>query len=187
MLLVLYTGARIPFGLMRNGSVTMEPSGDWSIRAPVRDSEDEIHRPAASPRIDSVDFTVAAADVIGFTLGLPVYWAIVLALPGPRRKRTLLWGTLLQLAIGIASFVVFAEVTAYSTLAQIRHHESAIRHWLLEVIYYLVTAVIPYAAPVVSAVWLHPELRSRIFAPPGEGVVEPAQTRNPKKSGAGTR
>lgn len=166
MLLMLYAGARIPFGLMQNAAVTIGPSGDWSFRIPVQDSPDEVLRRFGSARIDSMEFTAPGADILPFTLGLPVYWAVALAVPGRRRIRLMIWGSLLQLAIGVVSLVLFAEAMAYNSLGQMRPDTGALARWVRDLGYYLVTAVVPYAAPVIAAVWLHPWLRLQIFSPP---------------------
>ena len=76
----------------------------------------------------------------------------------------LLLGCALEAALGILSVVVFAEVTAYNSLAQVRAATSALEHWFLDLIWNLVTGVLPYAGPLVLAVWLHSELRRHIFA-----------------------
>lgn len=163
MLLALYAGAQIPFGLMRDASVAIEPSGDWSFRIPVEDSPSEVLRRIGSARIDSIDFMVPGADVVTFTLGLPVYLAVALAIPSRGRLRPLMWGSVLQLAIGIISVLLCAEVMAYVSLAQMRPDASALASWARTLLYHLLTAVVPYVAPLVAVVWLHPELRREIF------------------------
>lgn len=70
------------------------------------------------------------------------------------------------MTIGIVSVVLFAEATACNSLAQMRPGASALVQWALDLSWYLVTGVIPYAAPfIIAAVWLHSELREGLFAP----------------------
>ena len=148
----------------------MTPPSPWSrqanglFRAPVEDLSSNVDGGDGGARMDSVDFTVPARDLLVFTLGVPLYLALGLSVPGPRRIRPLLLGCALEAALGILSVVVFAEVTAYNSLAQVRAATSALEHWFLDLIWNLVTGVLPYAGPLVVAVWLHSELRRRIFA-----------------------
>ena len=165
-LLALYAGVKIPFAFLRDAAVTMEPTGEWTFRAPVQELPDNVDGRTGAARIDSVDFTVPARDLLVFTLGVPLYLAVGLSVPGPRRIRPLLVGCALEAALGILSVMVFAEVTAYNSFAQMRAATSALEHWFLDLIWNLVTGVLPYAGPLVTAVWLHPELRHRIFAAP---------------------
>ena len=163
-LLVLYAGVKIPFAFLRDAAVTLEPTGEWTFRAPVEDLSSNVDGGDGGARMDSVDFTVPARDLLVFTLGVPLYLALGLSVPGPRRIRPLLLGCALEAALGILSVVVFAEVTAYNSLAQMRAATSALEHWFLDLVWNLVTGVLPYAGPLVVAVWLHSELRRRIFA-----------------------
>ncbi|MBC7924946.1 MAG: hypothetical protein H7039_04745 [Bryobacteraceae bacterium] len=166
MLLLLYAGVEIPFSFRRNASVKIEPSGEWSFRIPVQDAPADILRKNGAAKIDSIDFTVPGDDVATFTLGLPGYLAVALAIPGRRWTGRLMWGSIVQLTIGVVSTLLFAEVTAYNSLSQMRPDSGALGIWARSVAHHMLTAVVPYAAPVIAAVWLHPELGRAIFSPP---------------------
>ena len=182
-LIALYTGVGVVFSLIPNAAITLEPSGDWTFRAPVFDYSDDVLRRLNATRLQSLDFTVPADDVATFMLGLPIYLALALAIPGPRRPSRFAWGLALQWAVGVLSVTLFAEVTAHHSLAQARGDTNPFTMWLREVVHYLLTAAVPFAAPVISVVWLHAELRTALFSAPSAArpaVPVPVPTPAPK-------
>lgn len=166
----MLTATNISFGLMSDAAIVSKPSGDWDFHVPVSDSPSEVLRRIGATRIDSLDFTVSAWDVATFTVSLPIYWAVALAIEGRPRILALLAGSLTQMAIGVVSIALFAQVNAYNILAGMRPGATALSQWGRELTYYLVTAVVPYASPLIVAVFLHPDLAGQIFAKPAGGA-----------------
>jgi hypothetical protein len=112
----------------------------------------------------SIDFDLARSDAGSFTFGLPVFWAIILAAPGVRRNlRPLIQGTLAMACGEILFLLMFAEVFARKTAAQLTQSQNAAANGLLHFGDYMVMGVIPYVLPFVIAIWQHRELREQIF------------------------
>jgi hypothetical protein len=151
--------------------IEVNSSGDWDFHVPVSDTAREAIR-SAPVKFGSVDFTIPRADVVLFTFSLPVYWAMVLAVPIKRSGiRAFLWGTALVSAIQVVSLLAQVEIEAYSVLAQLHLTEGGLvtrlSGWARQFGNNLLVGVIPFATPVVAAVVLHGDLRSQIFAPQG--------------------
>lgn len=96
-----------------------------------------------------------------FSLCLPIFWALALAVwPGKQLFRVLGIGTLLLAIISEASLVLFLAywsdryfVVASSTWAEF---------WL-QLAGYLTLNVVPYATPLVLVIGLHQRLRALVF------------------------
>lgn len=145
------------------GPVTEDPSGDWSFRVPV-DAERVVSQGAGPVRLRVIEFTIPRADVVLFTFSVPVYWAIGLAAPGVRSAlRPLLWGTVVVALVEVLSLLALVEIGAHAAIAQMRPSPGGLDAWLREFGNDLIVGVIPFAAPVLAAVALHPGLRSQIF------------------------
>jgi hypothetical protein len=152
--------------------IAEDPSGDWNFRVPVEDTQSEMTG-AANPvagsgtgpvKFRAIEFTIPQADVVLFTFSLPVYWAIILAVPGARPSfRALLWGTVVISSVEVLSLMALVEITAYAVVAQWHPPAGALAAWSREAGTNLVVGVIPFAAPVLTAVALHPGLRAQIF------------------------
>ena len=157
----IYWTSKVALGFLdSNGNAYLKhgDSGQLDFRAPVWDTQ-----------IRSIDFGVPEGDLLLFTLGTPLYLAIVWQAAGTRKK--LLWGVLLQWVSGTLLVVLFAEITAYHSLLQMRPHADPVARWALDLAWHLVTLAAPYLIPILSAIGLHPELRSRLFEdPPAETV-----------------
>jgi hypothetical protein len=153
--------------LSSNGSkepITEDPSGDWSFRIPVDNTERALSRDTGPVRFRAIEFTIARADVVLFTFSVPVYWAIALAAPGVRSAlRPLLWGTAVMAVVEVISLLALVEIGAHAAIAQIRPSVDGLDAWLREFGNDLIVGVIPFAAPVLAAVAFHPGLRSQIF------------------------
>src|SRR5689334_3531353 len=82
-----------------NLMVTIEEraSGEWTVRVPLNAALAPTAEYPQGQQIHSVDFDLARADSIAFTFSLPVFWAVILAAPGPvrQRLRPVLLGTIL--------------------------------------------------------------------------------------------
>ena len=165
------------------------PTGDWTLRVPL-----EMTLPATpqqpAQQVHSIDFDIPRGDVTAFTFSLPVYWAIILAAPGVRRNlRPLLVGTAVMAAVEVTMLLVFAEISARNTAAQLAGGEDAVGKWARQFGEYLLASVLPYATPFVVALWLHRGLRAEIFpwssaveAPVSAPPLDRAQRRRSRKS-----
>ena len=171
-MLYLLKGAAGAFLLIQEN-----PSGDWTLRVPLKEILPATPGRPVAQQIRSIDFDLARTDAIAFTFSLPMYWAIVLAAPGVRRSlRPLLLGTVLMAAVELALLLVFARIAARNTFTQLAGVEDAAGTWIRHLGEYLVVSVIPYVAPFVVALSLHRELSREIFgwdpAPTGQPRVK---------------
>lgn len=157
----------LAFGLPASKLLTEAPNGDWTFEIPLDFNSGRV-------QYHSINFDLARSDVSAFTFSLPVYWAIMLALPGAwRSRRALIQGTLLMAVLEIVLLLGFAEILAHKLAAQMAESHDAMTTWLLSFGNNLVLIAIPYVAPFVAAIWLHPELRRQMFgaALPPESVA----------------
>ena len=140
--------------------VTQSANGDWTFEVP-------IHFQLSGENMSSIDFDLARSDAGAFTFGLPVFWALILAAPGVRRSgRPLIIGTLLMWALEVVLLLVFAEIFAHKTVAQMTGSQDSFGAWLERSSEYLVVSVIPFVTPFVVAICMHGELRGLIFQLP---------------------
>ncbi|HKD07536.1 MAG TPA: exosortase H-associated membrane protein [Bryobacteraceae bacterium] len=159
----LWAAAQAPAALM-NVEVTRLPNGDWSFHIPVFDSAPEALRRAGLKPVHTLDFDVAAPNFGKFTMGLPVFWALALAAGGRgSRWRYLVWGSLMQLAIGVVCVLVCYEIYAYGILGQMRPNTTGLGAWARAYGLYMTEVVVPLAAPVITVVWLHPRFKRDIL------------------------
>ena len=158
------------------------PSGNWTLHVPLEATLPATHARPTPQYIHSVDFDIPRSDVNGFTFSLPVYWAIVLAAGRRRSLRPLLLGTALMCAFELVSLLVFCEITARNTVAQLAGSRDASAKWIRGLGQYLVVNALPFMAPLVVAVSLHRGLREAIF-PWGKEpeMAAPAPRRKKKK------
>ena len=164
-------------------------SGDWTLRVPLEMTLPATPQQPVAQQVHSIDFDIPRSDVIAFTFSLPVFWAIILAAPGVRRNlRPLLVGTAVMAAVEVAMLLVFAEISARNTAAQLSGGEDAVGKWARQFGEYLLASVLPYATPFVVALSLHRGLRAEIFpwsnaveAPASAPPVDRAQRRRSKK------
>jgi hypothetical protein len=160
-----------------------DPSGDWTLRVPLEKTVAATPRQPVAQQVHSIDFDMARGDAIAFTFSLPVFWAIILAAPGVRRNlRALVAGTALMAAVELAMLLVFAEISARGTAAQLGGDDEPAGKWARHLGEYLIAGVLPYATPFVIALSLHGELRDAIF--PQNRNVEAA---SPPLEGRGGR
>ena len=167
------------------------PSGDWTLRVPLEMTLPATPQQPVAQQVHSIDFDMPRSDVIAFTFSLPVYWAIILAAPGVRRnlRPLLLVGTAVMAAVEVAMLLVFAEISARNTAAQLAGGEDGAGKWARQFGEYLLASVLPYATPFVVALSLHRGLRAEIFpwsnaveAPVSAPAVERTRRRRSKKS-----
>lgn len=144
--------------------ITETPAGDWRLRVPLTATIPDSPEHPGGALIHSVDLDVSRTDITGFTFSLTVYWALILAAPGLRHSgRAFIFGSLLIALIDLLLTIAFIELAAHNLAAQLSPGEDAFWKWLRRCGDYLVTNVIPYAAPFVVALVLHIEFRRQIF------------------------
>jgi hypothetical protein len=158
-MLYLLKGAAGEFLLIQEN-----PSGDWTLRVPLEKTLPATPQQPVAQQVHSIDFDMPRSDVIAFTFSLPVYWAIILAAPGVRRNLgPLLVGTAVMAAVELAMLLVFAEISAHNTAAQLGGDLDGAGNWARRLGEYLLASVLPYATPFVVALSLHRGLRGEIF------------------------
>jgi len=135
-------------------------SGDWGVRVGLDATIPANDERPQSQTIGSIDFDIPRSDAIAFTFSVPVFWAMILAAPGPirRRLRPLLLGTIVMASIEVLLLLVFVQVTARNVLAQTYGIESAAGAWGRRLCEYLVVNVLPYVTPVVVALCIDRQL-----------------------------
>ena len=183
-MLYLLKGAAGAFLLIQEN-----PSGDWTLRVPLEKTLPATPQQPVAQQVHSIDFDIPRSDVIAFTFSLPVFWAIILAAPGVRRNlRPLLVGTAVMAAVEVAMLLVFAEISARNTAAQLAGGADAVGKWARQFGEYLLASVLPYATPFVVALSVHRGLRAEIFpwvntveASAPAAPVDRAQRRRSKK------
>ena len=166
------------------------PSGDWTLRVPLEKTLPATSLQPVAQQVHSIDFDIPRSDAIAFTFSLPVFWAIILAAPGLQRNlRPLLVGSAVMAAVEVAMLLVFAEISARNTAAQLAGGADAVGKWARQFGEYLLASVLPYATPFVVALSVHRGLRAEIFpwvntveASAPAAPVDRAQRRRAKKS-----
>src|SRR5262249_7770811 len=147
------------FGIPSSRVVTEAANGDLTWEVPL---EFKGPSPAdGSPMLfHSINFDLARADLSIFTFSLPVFWAVVLAAPCTgRTRRTLLRGTLVMALAEIVLLLIFVEIFAHKTAAKLAQSQDPTTAWVLHLGEYLIVGVIPFMAPFIVAIWMHPGLR----------------------------
>jgi len=163
--------------------ITVQLSGDWTLRIPVTPPKKSL--PAIPLSITSVEFTMSRSDLLLFTFSLPLYWGIALGAPVPRScLRTLFCGAAAVIMTEVLSLMVFIEITAHSVVAQMQPGPAGGSEWPREFGNYLLTQVIPFAAPVLIAAMSNRELRFRVFPC---GLFDPTTSRGLKTKSNGLR
>ena len=158
------TCGSVVFGGYSHELVTVTAAGDWSFRVPLELTVADLNGRPGAAQIHSIDFDIARSDVIAFTFGLPVFWAIILAAPGIRRSfPPLLFGTILVAILEITLLLVFVEISARKVALQLAQSQNGLAAWFFHFADYLLVSVIPYVAPFVIALSVHRELRSQVL------------------------
>jgi len=168
-----------PGGSSASG-VTVQPDGDWLLRIPLPEflaRQDAVQRaygraPGAPP-VNVRAFRLVIGEQIPtfFTLGFPLFWALVLAAPRPRRL-----GRILALGTGLLAVLTQLSLLFYASFSietNLRLVTSPVASTMWSAVEYLNVNVVPYVAPVLLAAWLHTELRAQIFSWPAEPQPAP--------------
>jgi hypothetical protein len=141
------------------------PSGDWTLRVPVEKTLPVTSQRSVAVQIHSIDFDMLRTDVITFTFSLPVFWAIILAPPRPRRNfGPLVWGTAVMSIIELILLLLFTRIAAHNAASQLAGTEDASGKWIRHLGEYLVVNVLPYTVPFVVALSLHRDLRGQVLS-----------------------
>lgn len=183
MLFLLHASAEtcggMVFGADSHELVTVTASGDWSFRVPLDLVVRDLNGQPGAAQVHSIDFDIPRSDVIAFTFGLPVFWAIILAAPGIRRSLPpLLFGTLLMAILEIVLLLVFVEISARKVALQLAQSQNGMAKWFLHFAEYLLVSIIPYLAPFVIALSVHRELRSQVLGRPEDAALPAAKRAN---------
>jgi len=165
---LLLTAAEAGGALLFSGrsklTITEAANGDWTFDVPIEPIVPPTPPGAVRQQIYSISFDLARSDAGGFTFGMPVFWAVILAAPGLRRNwRLLLVGTLAMVLLEVALLLITVEILAYKSLAQILQSHDPAGGWFLRSSEYLAVNVMPYLLPFTVAITLHREVREHIF------------------------
>jgi len=175
--------------LLRSGAGTIVPisetaTGDWTIEVRVEAVVPASPEHPKQVPVHSIDFDLARADAGAFTFGLPVFWAVILAVPGIRRWwRPLILGTLSMALVELVLFLIYVELFAHNTAAQWRPAPDPVAAWFYHFGDYLLVSVVPYVAPFLIAIWIHRDLREQIFGRVGEPGPAPARSKKKRARG----
>jgi hypothetical protein len=166
--------AEVMLRLLPGGAIShvaIGPDRNWLFQVPVPAallSEPATQRlmgaNAGRMKIRSMKLEASGGYPILFTVSFPLFWAILLASPGPRRLVRMAYGTAALAALALLSIAIYALrlVGGYFQLAT-----SGLPQILLDSGFYLAISVIPYFAPLLLALALNGELRALILAAPG--------------------
>ena len=183
----LRLSAELTLRLLPGGSsvshVTIGPDRDWTFQVPApaavvnQERTQQMLGAAAAGaghiKIRSMKVEGTGKYPILFTVSLPLFWAILLAAPGRRRR------LLLPMLCGTAVLAVFAllSIAVYAIGLVGRYSQSTAQGlpgFLTDSAMYLAAGVVPYLAPVLVALSLDGELRGLILA--GQAAPAAAST-----------
>jgi hypothetical protein len=115
-----------------------------------------------------------------FTVALPLYWALMFAVPGKKLLRMVLYGS-----AGIAAAMPFTLTLDGMEMIRtyFRIQSTPFAGFLWSAAGYLNSEVLPYATPLFLALWLNRELRTQVFSwvPAADAPPEGPQTRRERK------
>jgi hypothetical protein len=169
---------------------TIGPDGKWVLQMPVPafigrlDSTQRIFgrvsKDTPMVRVRSLKVPVSGTYPVLFTVSLPFFWALWVAAPrGGSFLRGLLAGSGLLALAGVLSLVFYAIHTAVETL-----HLSppGVVGFLLKSGKFVVTEALPYAGPLLLALWFHRGLQALVFS----GTEAPRPAGRPERKAART-
>jgi hypothetical protein len=146
--------------------ITVDGNRDWAIRMPL--STSLLRRWGAPAQFTEgplpyrgIRLTLPRRIPNILTVGLPLFWSVILAAPFTRR-------TVRSLAAGSAILGILAPPLVLVCAMQVARGavfpgSIGAAGYLIDLTAYLATAVIPCVVPVLLAVALHPELRNTIL------------------------
>jgi hypothetical protein len=166
--------------------IATDGEGNWLLQIPApaglgqRRTTQEMFGAERQPvAVRSLRLAVSRDVPVLFALVFPVFWAVVLAAPWSRRSLVvLLVGTALVFVEAWLAIIVYCA----SKIDQTLHLYSGAAATLLDFAEYLNMYVAPYLAPVLIALAVHRDLRTRILY--GEPGPEATQVDAPKTKAA---
>ena len=169
LLFLLRTSAGVLFRLLPGGDsappISVDGSGNWNFHIPVEGVIPDAAQRDRMVKISSIDFTVARSDLILFTFPLPVFWAVTLAAGLTKSGiRAVLQGTVVVSLVNVLLLLAFAEINARRTVLQMNPSPDRLALWLTELAHHVAVNVMPFAAPLLVAIAIHPGLRDQLFS-----------------------
>lgn len=166
LLALLRVSADLPLrclpGAARAAAIRVLPSGDWVFRVPVPSSLLDPSMSRRAGKFRGIQLVLPQSTLVLFTLGFPIFWALVLPVPEGRRLwRVLVQGTAVIAAIAVMQVLLYIGYTINANLHLIRNSAAV---WLLNYAHYMNRYMIPYTAPFCVAMWIHRKLRSDILS-----------------------
>jgi hypothetical protein len=144
--------------------ITLDPQNDWSVRLPVSTS---LLRKWGAPQLAGgalyrgIRLTLPRRIPNILTVGLPLFWSVILAAPLTRRTPRILATVSAVLALLAPPLLLVCAMQLARTV--LVPHSAGPALYLIDLAAYLATAVIPCVVPVLLAVALHRELRETIL------------------------
>jgi hypothetical protein len=145
-----------------SAGITADANGDWGTKISMPSGKvppwlsQYVPADRPSPRAVAVQLTIPRGMLGYFTLGLPLFWAVLLAAPRSKRFwRALAFGT----TILAATALLFCPITIGHAAAPYLWAPGSWIGFALDVASYLGSYAVPYVAPFLLAVLLLPELR----------------------------
>jgi hypothetical protein len=177
-------------GAAEGQHVTIKPDGNWMLQLPVpaaAAARADLQRiagagsPDAQPKkVRSFRLEITRNRVAMFTVALPLYWALMFAVPGKKLLRMVLYGS-----AGIAAAMPFTLTLDGMEMIRtyFRIQSTPFAGFLWSAAGYLNSEVLPYATPLFLALWLNRELRTQVFSwvPAADAPPEGPQTRRERK------
>ena len=165
----------LAFGSLSCGSQATTASGDWKFCVPMDMTVPNRRGPGRS-HVTSAEFAVEPSGLFGFTFGLPVYWAVILASPWSRRSvRPLILGTAVTATLEIVLLLVFLKTYARFVVAQSNPLPDEAPNWFFFLAQYMAVNVAPNLVPFLVALSLHRDLRSLILGWTGGNMLLPVK------------
>jgi hypothetical protein len=141
--------------------VSIEAGRVWNIQVPVPGGHSI--RVRAEERIPTL-----------YTVGLPLFWAVLFAGPWSRRLlRAWAIGTAILLPIPGLSLLVYA---AHAVKLNVYRNDALVLGYTLNFVDYLVVSFLPYLFPPLLALALYPDLRSLVLTGTPFASTAPAKT-----------
>jgi hypothetical protein len=154
----------VPGAPLKTG-VTVGAEGVWAMQAPIR-----VGGVWRNVRVET-----GRRLPRQLTIALPLFWAILLAAPRPRRVwRVWLGGSAVLLLIPPAGLILYA---AHVAQLYVFPHLAAPARAAIAAADYMASTVAPYFGPVLVAIVIHPEFRRAVLmtdvVPPNGGSIPP--------------
>ncbi len=164
-------------GSFSEATLAVDAKGDWTATLSIPTGEaapwlsQYIPADRPAPRALTIQLAVQKITLGYFTLGLPLFWAVVLAAPRSRRFwRALGFGTLILAGAAL----LLCLITIGHLAAPYLWGPGSWIGFVFDVGSYLGAYAVPYVAPFLVVVLLLPELRSILVPWEEEPEIEAA-------------